>query len=84
MANRLNALFFLALLVAGAGLFMSDISILLLLLLVVPVGAVLFIVSAFVFFMVAVVFEKAPRPSVRTKEDSDPWLVDVPLQHSQG
>lgn len=84
MANRLNALFLLALMIAGAGLYLSDVSILLLLLLVIPAGALLFTVSAFVFLLMAVVFEKAPRPIVQAKDNTDHWLGEVPLPHSQG
>ena len=84
MAHRLNALFVLALLVAGAGLFVSDVSIPLLFLLVLPAGALLFTAAAFVFLMVAVIFDKAPQPRVAIKQDADHWLGDVPLQHSQG
>lgn len=84
MAQRLNALFVLAVLVAGAGLFVSDVSTPLLFLLVIPAGALLFTVSAFVFFLAAVIFEKAPQPRVAIKHDAEHWLGDVPLQHSQG
>ncbi len=84
MTNKLNALFLLALTVAGAGLLLNKVSIAVFLLLVVPAGALLFTVSAFLVFFLAVIFEKAPKQAARDKDDVEHWLADAPLPQSQG
>lgn len=84
MTNRLNALFLLALTVAGAGLLLNKVSIVAFLLLIVPAGALLFTVSAFLVFFLAVIFEKAPKQAVCDKEEVEHWLADAPLPQSQG
>lgn len=82
MEKALYGLFVLTLGATLYGLTASGVSLAVSLMLFGPIAVAVFTAGAFVYLLVAVIFERSPKPDLGRRDEHENWLSGPALQHS--
>lgn len=82
MDKALYGLFILTLGTSLFGLLAKGVSLTVSLVLFGPVAVAIFTAGAFLYLLIAVIFEKSPKPAETMQVERDDWWAEPALQHS--
>lgn len=82
MDKALNGLFILTLSASLVGLLAKGVSLTMSLILFGPVAVAIFTAAAFLYLLVAVIFEPSPKPADTAMAEREDWWAEPALQHS--